>query len=82
MHLDIEHNNHNLLDAYVTIDAFSQRKIAAPNGQFLGTSSRNMGKNDLWIAATAYVLNAALVTTDDDFDHLHDIFFKVEKFKP
>jgi predicted nucleic acid-binding protein len=46
----------------------------------LGNSSRNMGKNDLWIAATAYALNAVLLTTDADFDHLHQIFFEVKKF--
>ena len=30
-------------------------------------TARNMGKNDVWIAATAYVLRATLVTTDKDF---------------
>ena len=29
-----------------------------------------MGKNDLWIAATASTYNMTLVTTDKDFDHL------------
>lgn len=32
---------------------------------------RRMGKNDLWIAATAKVSGADLLTTDGDFDHLH-----------
>jgi hypothetical protein len=40
-----------------------------------------MGKNDLWIAATAHALNAILLTTDNDFDHLNNIFFEVRKFK-
>lgn len=39
-----------------------------------------MGKNDLWIAATAALLGLKLVTTDHDFDHLHDVFFEVQKF--
>jgi tRNA(fMet)-specific endonuclease VapC len=30
-----------------------------------------MGKNDLWIAASAAVTSAVLMTTDKDFDHLH-----------
>jgi tRNA(fMet)-specific endonuclease VapC len=30
-----------------------------------------MGKNDLWIAATAYALDIPLMTADSDFDHLH-----------
>ncbi len=29
-----------------------------------------MGKNDLWIAATASVMQARLLTTDKDFDKL------------
>jgi tRNA(fMet)-specific endonuclease VapC len=33
-------------------------------------SARNMGKNDIWIAATARVLGATLLTTDKDFNHL------------
>jgi len=36
-----------------------------------------MGKNDLWIAATASVLNAALVAIDHDFDHLSSVFLDV-----
>jgi len=39
-------------------------------------TARNMGKNDLWIAATTHVLNATLVTTDKDFDHLDKIYIK------
>jgi len=31
-----------------------------------------MGQNDMWIAATAHVLGCELVTTDKDFDHLHE----------
>ena len=36
-----------------------------------------MGKNDLWIAATAAVLDATLLTMDKDFNHLNDIFLTV-----
>ena len=39
-----------------------------------------MGKNDLWIAATAYAMNAQLLTTDGDFDHLDNSFFIVKKY--
>jgi len=53
--------------AYAEIDTFSQQNPT-------GLSARNMGKNDLWIAATAKVLRATLVTTDKDFDHLQDLF--------
>jgi len=59
--------------AYATIDAYSQSKhptLSLPQG----VTARNMGKNDVWIAATAYVLRATLVTTDKDFDHLQRFF--------
>lgn len=79
-YLDIEYGNEELLNAYASIHAFSQGKAAAPNGQMLGNSSRNMGKNDLWIAATAHALNAVLLTTDGNFDHLHNLYFEVKKF--
>ena len=41
-----------------------------------------MGKNDLWIAAVASLLGLELVTTDNDFDHLHNIFLEVRIIKP
>lgn len=78
--IDIEQYNTELLEAYVNIDAFSQGKKAAPNGQPLNNSSRNMGKNDLWIAATAHALNATLLTTDNDFDHLQQVYFELKRF--
>lgn len=65
-----------IIDAYVQIDAYSQGK--SPKRPLpTGLTSRNMGKNDLWIAATAYHLGASLVTTDRDFDHLDGVFFSV-----
>ena len=68
----------DLILRYAEIDAYSQGKLdntALP----AGLSSRNMGKNDLWIAASASVLQAILLTTDADFDHLKDVFLDVEK---
>ena len=37
-----------------------------------------MGKNDLWIAATAHASGAVLVTTDQDFEHLHGVWLDRE----
>jgi len=51
-----------VLDNYAALDLASQRH---PGG------ARNMGKNDLWIAATTRVVGGVLLTTDRDFDHLH-----------
>ena len=47
-----------ILDSYVEIDDFSRR------------AGVKMGKNDLWIAATAHVETATILTTDKEFDHL------------
>ncbi len=67
-----------LLERYAEIDAFSQGRLEEKP---LTGSSRNMGKNDLWIAATASVLNATLITTDKDFQHLHTHFLEVAYFE-
>jgi predicted nucleic acid-binding protein len=72
----VEINRDSILDRYAEIDAFSQGKLTSNP---LGTGARNMGKNDLWIAATASVLNAKLVTTDGDFDHLNKKYCDVIK---
>jgi len=63
-----------LVNKYAEIDAFSQGKL---KDKSLNTSSRNMGKNDLWIAATASLINARLITYDKDFDHLDKVFVDV-----
>ncbi|MCB0855324.1 MAG: PIN domain-containing protein, partial [Bacteroidetes bacterium] len=36
-----------------------------------------MGKNDLWIAASAHALKLRLVTTDKDFSHLKEDFIEL-----
>ncbi|MFN4256156.1 MAG: PIN domain-containing protein [Saprospiraceae bacterium] len=63
-------------DRYAEIDIFSQGNLP---GNPLGQSARNMGKNDLWIAATASLLGAKLLTTDADFDHLNGVFLDLER---
>lgn len=64
-----------IIDKYAEIDAYSQGKHPTIT---LPSSAKNMGKNDLWIAATASVLGATLLTMDKDFDHLNDVFLTVE----
>lgn len=51
-------DNPAILEAYALIDNLS-RSVGV-----------RMGKNDLWIAATAHAFDATLVTTDADFGHL------------
>jgi len=70
--IDIKYNE--LIDAYVKIDTFSQGKSKEMP---LNISSRNMGKNDLWIAATTLLTNSKFITTDNDFKHLNDTFFEI-----
>lgn len=57
--VDLSHPG--VIDAYVELDLASQ---SHPDG------ARNMGKNDLWIAAATKAAGAALLTTDRDFEHL------------
>lgn len=64
--VDIQRTNQALLEAYAYIDARSQ------------SIGRKMSKNDLWIAATAAVAKATLVTADADFDHLKE-YIKIIK---
>ncbi|WP_353485140.1 hypothetical protein [Haliscomenobacter sp.] len=63
-----------ILYRYAQIDAFSQGKL---KDQPLNNSPRNMGKNDLWIAATASVFNLELMTLDQDFNHLNVAFLEL-----
>ena len=78
--IDIEQNNPELFDAYVKIDCYSKRKIEGPDGNLLPNGAIGMKKNDLWIAATAHALDAVLLTSDGDFDHLDNLYFELKKF--
>lgn len=69
---DIKTNK--ILEKYAEIDAYSQGRLERLKGNF---TSKNMGKNDLWIAATAAVLDIELLTTDKDFEHLNESFLKL-----
>ena len=71
--LDI--NVEAILYRYAEIDAFSQGKL---KDRPLNDSSRNMGKNDLWIASTASVFNLTLLTIDRDFNHLESEFIELK----
>ncbi|MEM6262463.1 MAG: type II toxin-antitoxin system VapC family toxin [Bacteroidota bacterium] len=73
--LEIDINIRKILDLYGQIDSYSQGKLKNKKGNF---TSRNMGKNDLWIAATASAFDMVLVTTDQDFDHLDGEFIKLK----
>jgi tRNA(fMet)-specific endonuclease VapC len=71
----------NFVDTYAEIDAYSQRRNPR-HVDYPFATPRNMGKNDLWIAATASLLGLKLVTTDADFNHLHPVFMEVRLIEP
>jgi predicted nucleic acid-binding protein len=59
-----------ILRAYAVIDAHCNR-LGQP-----------LGKNDAWIAATAVVTGARLLTTDKDFDRLDPLFLSRDWIDP
>lgn len=60
-------------DAYVDLDLRSRRH---PPGAI------KMKKNDLWIAATTRAIKGTLITSDNDFDHLHPAGIRVARYSP
>lgn len=69
-------NVEDIIESYSEIDTYSQGKL---EGKATSFTSRNMGKNDLWIAATASTLNLELITTDKDFDHLNEDYLQLKR---
>jgi tRNA(fMet)-specific endonuclease VapC len=65
----IDLNASETVKAYVEIDKLNQ---AARKG------ARQLSNNDMWIAATAKASQASLLTTDQDFLHLHPHYLFVE----
>ncbi|HLK55840.1 MAG TPA: type II toxin-antitoxin system VapC family toxin [Chthonomonadaceae bacterium] len=55
-------DDEDIIEAYAVLDAHTE------------SIGRSMGKNDLWIAATAKIMGATLLTADRDFDHLDPLF--------
>jgi tRNA(fMet)-specific endonuclease VapC len=66
-------NAGDILDRYAEIDHYSE-KVVRP--------ARRMGKNDVWIGATAAATGAWLITTDNDFDHLTPRYIRRVKVDP
>lgn len=71
----IDINIQQIIERYGEIDAYSQGKLSTKKSMF---SSRNMGKNDLWIAATASVYDMELITADKDFNHLQGEYLNLQ----
>lgn len=45
-----------------------------------GLTARNMGKNDIWLAATALFYDLTFCTSDPDFDHLTGLGLRIEQY--
>ncbi len=74
--INISSADQQLIEAFATLQNYS--KNLHPTLK-LGRSV-GIGQNDLWIAATAWVAKAQLITTDSDFDPLHPVFLNVIKY--
>jgi len=73
----IDINKEELFRMYAEIDSYSLGKNKSrplPHGMV----TMKMGKNDVWIAATASVLHATLLTIDHHFDRLDGVFMTVK----
>lgn len=66
----VDVRSQSVLDRYAEIDTFMVK-----HGHLIGD-------NDVWIAATASAAGAVLLTTDRDFDPMHDRFLSRVYFDP
>lgn len=66
----VDINTEPVLSSYAEIDAWCRQNGFA------------LGKNDVWIAATAAVTELLLLTTDKDFDPLDGHFLRRRYFDP
>ena len=68
-------NKQSILVAYALIDAWTHGKaVASPRDIPPPRPAVTMKQNDLWIAATAHVSRATLLSTDSDFNHLNNVW--------
>lgn len=75
--LEIPVASDDIVQAFAELEAFRRNK-PVPGRPRIG-SAIAMGENDVWIAATTYVLGAELLTADGDFKHLNGVYFPVHK---
>jgi tRNA(fMet)-specific endonuclease VapC len=73
----IDINKEELFRMYAEIDSYSLGKNKSRPLPY-GVVTMKMGKNDVWIAATASVLHATLLTIDHHFDGLDGVFMTVK----
>ena len=66
----------DLLQQFILLDINSEEVLStyADMDFYLQKSGRPIEQNDIWIAATAVVAGAHLLTTDKDFDPLYPAY--------
>ena len=65
------------LGEFVTIDVSGASIVSAYRRVESASIGVNMGKNDIWIAATAMITGLSLITMDKDFNHLNGKLLQV-----
>ena len=72
--ITVDLNQEPVLDAYANLSAYAEGKHPEYSEK---RTSETVGKNDLWIAATALVTGSTLVTSDKDFLIFDPTFMEV-----
>lgn len=77
----VDINNSSIINRFAELDVYRlgkhpEKPLAA------GESSKSIGDNDLWIASTASILKATLLTTDKDFIIFDKVFIDIEYIDP
>lgn len=70
------------LQEFVTVDVAGSAIASAYRSVEAASVGNNMGKNDVWIAATAMIAGLPLITTDKDFNHLNGKLLEVQYVDP
>ena len=70
------------LQAFVTVDVAGSQIVSAYRRIEAASIGIRMGKNDIWIAATALTTGLPIITTDKDFNHLNGSLLQVNYVDP
>jgi predicted nucleic acid-binding protein len=70
------------LQDFVTVDISGSPIVFAYRRVETASVGKPMGKNDVWIAATAMMTGLPLITTDKDFNHLNGNLLEVHYIDP
>jgi len=68
----VDISSDQVINAYARVKAWTEGSSppSAPNFPPPAKPAKQMGQNDMWIAACAIASNSTIITIDKDFDHL------------